>query len=125
MLENEVMVWVLGLVVSAFVYVVNYWQRKKGKKVSKTYIAVALYLVAFVAVLVFGSFAMPVFPVIPIFPDTPVVFMGVVLEFAGIVLVYAGEWLTLLTLIVGMAVAPYEFLYKRVMEAIKPLPTKV
>jgi NADH:ubiquinone oxidoreductase subunit 4 (subunit M) len=119
---NETMLVYLGLIVSVLVYAVNYLQRKSGKKVAPKVMGVLMYAIAFVVTLLFGAFALPALPSWPVFPDEPAAFMGIVISFAGMVLTYGGELLALLTAIVGAAWVPYQFIYKKVFEGIKPLP---
>jgi len=109
---SETMLVYLGLIVSVLVYLVNFWQRKSGKRVESKVMAVLMYVIAFVVTLLFGAFALPA---LPNFSADPGVFMGVLMT-------YLGKLLALLTAVVGAAWVPYQFIYKKVFEGIKPLP---
>ena len=119
---NSQALWIVGLVASAIVYAVNFYQRKQGKEVSRKVLTVVLYAVALVLVLGFGQFDLPAFPVFPEFGNEPVEYISFVIASIGLLLSYAGSWLTLLTAITGFAALPYNLLYKQVLERIAPLP---
>ena len=119
---NDIIVWVIGILASAIVYAINYWQRQSGKEISRKWLTFGLYVVSLALVLVFGRFAWPIFPSIPVFPVEPLDIANTALVFLGSILGWAGQLLTLLTAVGGYAALPYNLLYKNIFEKIAPLP---
>lgn len=116
------MIWVIGTIVSVLAFVMNYWTRKTGRTIKKPLMVILLYSIAFLLVLSFGPFVLPDPVTWPTFPSEPGAFMVALLASAGVLLSYLGSWITLLTTIVGAAMAPYALLTKKFFERIKPLP---
>lgn len=119
---NAQALWLIGIVASVIVYAVNFYQRKQGKEISRKVLTAVLYAVSLALVLAFGKFDLPSFPALPFVGSDPVSAISALIASLGLILGYAGQWLTVLTAVTGFAVAPYNLLYKQVLERLAPLP---
>lgn len=119
---NDQALWLIGIVASVIVYAVNFYQRKQGVEVSRKVLTAVLYVVSLGLVLAFGKFNLPSFPSLPFAGSEPVEIVSALIASLGLIIGYAGQWLTVLTAVTGFAVAPYNLLYKQVLERIAPLP---
>ena len=68
---SEIQVWLIGLIVSVVVYMINFWQRKRGTVISWQVLTVGLYVIALIMTVALGTFQWPVFPALPVFPQYP------------------------------------------------------
>lgn len=119
---NAQALWLIGIVASVIVYAVNFYQRKQGVEVSRKVLTTVLYAVSLGLVLAFGKFDLPAFPVLPFLGGDPVEILSALIVSLGLIIGYAGQWFTVLTAVTGFAVAPYNLLYKQVLERVAPLP---
>ncbi len=119
---NAQALWLIGIVASVIVYAVNFYQRKQGVEVSRKVLTAVLYVVSLGLVLAFGKFDLPVFPALPFLGTEPVEVLSALIVSLGLIIGYAGQWLTVLTAVTGFAFAPYNLLYKQVLARMAPLP---